>query len=227
MNTKAIFLVLLSLAFGWPACVLAQNGGPLTNDVIFDAPNPYADNLEFQGVNPEFSIDNGGDDDAQTPQEDFANPYAAPDFDPNAEAQFDPNADANLTAEENFANSVDRTRAAREARRKEAEEKLRKDPEKDDEALFFGKGALAKLAVLQHGCSSGGTIEHCMQRKALLHNLTDKGWVVREAGEDRFIVERVLLMSGTLPLTYSWLVDEEGAVKANTIRAKMITELPL
>lgn len=227
MKTSSSLCVLILLASVWQAPGFAQDSGSLSGDAIFDAPNPYADNLEFQGVNPEFSIGNDDSENAPVPEEDFANPYAAPDFDPNAEAQFDPNADANLSAEESYANSVDRTRAVREARRKEEIEKLRNDPEKDDEALFFGRGALAKRAVLQHGCSSGGTIEHCMQRKALLLNLTDKGWVVRGAGEGRFVVERVLLMGGTLPLTYGWLVDAEGAVEATTIRAEMITELPL
>lgn len=210
----------------------------LSDDVIFDAPNPFAENLENQGISQEFSVDGMGEDDAGMEEESsFYNPYASPDFDPNAEALFDPNADLNLYTEENFAESVEgntpgaRKRAAAKKKAEKAkklgkrDDKLKKLQE-DQDLLIAGGGSLAKLTVLKYACSTGGTIARCMQRKALMPNFKDKGWSVKSDGENRYIVGRVLLMNGTLPLTYSWLVDERGEVEPLTIRAEMITEMP-
>ena len=191
-------LLLVSVA------ALAQGSDTLSGDVIFDVPNPFAENLENQGIRQEFGA-----------QGDFRINYGEEDA---AETINEPAALVGGLLSERVYIEAD-INAEGSAGAGTAQQL----PEIQQESLIRSMSA-AKDRVLNHRCSFGSTLERCMQIKALMPGFKDGGWMVRIAGDGNYMVERVLLLNGTLPLHYSWRVDHDGDVTPTTIRAELITE---
>jgi len=69
-------------------------------------------------------------------------------------------------------------------------------------------------------CSKGGTVDAFLNSKAAIPAVEDLGWMVypRDYG---FEVERLMLLNGTMRLSYKWSVDKHTG-KANPINGKAI-----
>jgi hypothetical protein len=81
----------------------------------------------------------------------------------------------------------------------------------------------AEQIVKNLPCSKGGTVDEFLNSKATIPAVEDLGWMVypRDYG---FEAERLMLLNGTMRLSYKWSVDKHtGAAKPINGKAIEIT----
>ena len=70
----------------------------------------------------------------------------------------------------------------------------------------------AESMVMTLPCKSGGTVDQCLNKKAILKVVDDLGWKVYPT-KDGFDVERLMLLN-TRKMVYRWHVSNSGTVSA-------------
>ena len=100
------------------------------------------------------------------------------------------------------------------------------DEELEDRDIFAGEVGYitARERIKNAGCVLGGTIEQCLRRKAIVPNMSDRGWTAKVTSDGGYLVTRTLVLSKALPLTYRWVVHPSGRIEAMNMRAMTLTE---